>query len=134
MAVASGAPFTQPGGVSVAANGDAYVADSGEHSARVLRVHAGKVDPFVEDIGVGFPAGITLTHDDKTLLVSGLDPATKHDVVYFVDVASGKVSKLTQTVGAFSESAGLHRAHDTDVFAWADSQANGPGTVYTLKP
>lgn len=132
-AVATGGLFAQPGGVIVAANGDAYVADSGDQSARVVRVHDGKMEVFVENIGVGFPAGVTLTHDDSTLIVSGLDPVTKHDVVYFVDVARKKLSKLTETVGAFSESAGLHRAHDVNVFAWADSQANDDGTVYLLE-
>ncbi|MEY4579365.1 MAG: hypothetical protein RL701_4068 [Pseudomonadota bacterium] len=133
-ALATGDSFSQPGGVTISATGDAYVADAGEHSARVVRVRGDKVEPFVENIGVGYPAGITLTRDDHTLIVSGLDPTTKHDVVYFVDVATGKVAQLSQTVGAFSESAGLHRAHDVDVFAWADSRANNSGTVYVLRP
>jgi len=129
---ASGELFAQPGGVVLSAVGDAFVVDMGEHTARVLRVHEGKTETFVSGIGVGFPAGITLTHDEHTLIVSGLDPNTRHDVVYFVDVASGKLSQLTQVVGAFSEAAGLHRAHDKDVFAWADSRANASGTVYLL--
>jgi len=130
---ASGALFTQPGGVTVSAGGDAYVVDQGEHSASVLRVRGGQAEPFVTGIGVGFPAGITLTRNEATLIVSGLDPVTKHDVVYFVEVASGKLSQLTQVVGGFSEAAGLHRAHDTDVFAWADSRARGSGTVFMIK-
>lgn len=129
----SGAPFEQPGGVVMTAAGDAYVVDMGEHAARVLRVHDGKAEELLSGIGVGFPAGVTLTRDEHTLIVSGLDPNTKHDVVYFVDAASGKLSQLTQVVGAFSEAAGLHRAHDKDVFAWADSRANDSGTVYLLK-
>jgi hypothetical protein len=75
-----------------------------------------------------------LTQNEATLLISGVDPATKHDVVYFVDMASGKQSRLTQTVGAYAEAAGLHRAHEANVFAWADSEANASGTVYVLKP
>jgi sugar lactone lactonase YvrE len=130
---ASGDLFEHPGGVVVSAKGDAFVVDMGQDNARVLRVRDGKAEAFVSGIGVGFPAGITLTHDESTLIVSGLDPNTKHDVVYFVEVASGKLSQLTQVVGAFSEAAGLHRAHDTDVFAWADSRANASGTVYLLK-
>jgi hypothetical protein len=128
--------FTDPSGVAVSAQGDAYVVEAAvdEAAARVVRVRNGIASDFVTNIAIGFPAGIPLTHDDGTLLVSGLDPASKHDVVYFVDVASGKQSRLTQTVGAFSEAAGLHRAHDADVFAWADSEANNSGTVYVLKP
>jgi hypothetical protein len=128
--------FDDPSGVTVSASGDAYVVETGadEAASRVVRIRDGVATNVVTDIGIGFPAGITLTHDEGTLLVSGLDPATKHDVVYFVDVASGKQSRLTQTVGAFAEAAGLHRAHDADVFAWADSEANTTGTVYVLKP
>jgi DNA-binding beta-propeller fold protein YncE len=133
---ADGGAFDDPSGVTISAKGDAYVVDASidEHAARVLRVHEGKAESFVADLGIGFPAGITLTHDESTLLVSGVDPTSKHDVVYFVDVASRKLSRLTKTVGAFAEAAGLHRAHDADVFAWADSQADSSGTVYLLKP
>ena len=135
-ALASGEPFGDPSGLVVSAKGDVYVVEASvdQHAARVLRVSGAKVEAFVENIGIGFPAGITLTHDDSTLLVSGLDPDTKHDVVYFVNVATGAVSRLTKTVGQFAEPAGLHRAHNTDVFAWADSEANASGTVYVLKP
>ncbi|MET0385168.1 MAG: hypothetical protein ABW321_04375 [Polyangiales bacterium] len=132
--VAAGVPFEQPGGVALTAAGDAYVADVTEHNARVLRVRDGQVEPFVENIGLGYPAGVALSHDERKLLVSGVDPATKHDVVYFVELASGEVSRLTQVVGAHSEAAGLHRAHDRELYAWADSQADTTGAVYTVEP
>jgi hypothetical protein len=133
--LASGEPFGDPAGVAVDAKGVAYVVETAAESAtaRVIRVEGGKSSSFAESIGIGFPAGITLTRDDKTVLVSGLDPATKRDVVYFVDTASKDIKRLTETVGQFHEPAGLHRAHDADVFAWADSQANDDGTVYLLK-
>jgi DNA-binding beta-propeller fold protein YncE len=134
--LASGPPLDDPSGVVISTQADVYVVEAAvdEHAARVLRLRKGKLESFLENIGVGFPAGITLTHDDSTLLVSGLDLQSKRDVVYFVNVASGELSRLSQTVGAFSEPAGLHRAHDADVFAWADSEANSSGTVYVLKP
>jgi DNA-binding beta-propeller fold protein YncE len=134
--VAAGGGFDDPSGVAISAQGDAYVVDAAadQHAARVLRVHDGKVESFVAELGIGFPAGITLSRDERTLLVSGVDPTSKHDVVYYVDVASRKLSRLTKTVGAFAEAAGLHRAHEADVFAWADSQADSSGTVYVLKP
>ncbi len=73
--------------------------------------------------------------DGATVLVSGLDPETKRDVVYFIDATSKDIQRLTQTVGQFNEPAGLHRAHNVDVFAWADTRANGGrGTVYMLTP
>ncbi len=132
--VASGEPFADPAGVAVDANGVAYVVETSSESptARVLRVSNGTASTFVDGIGIGFPAGITLTRDDSTVLVSGLDPETKRDVVYFVDAKNNQISRLTKTVGQFHEPAGLHRAHDTDVFAWADSGANRYGTVFTI--
>jgi DNA-binding beta-propeller fold protein YncE len=128
--------FVDPGGVAVADSGDVYVIDGrgSQGTASLLRVHAGTATTVIDGLGVGFPAGLTLTLDGKTALISGLDPITKHDVVYFVEVATGKLSILSKPVHAFSEPAGLHRAHNADVFAWADSEANDTGTVYVLKP
>lgn len=124
---------SEPGGVALARNGDLYVADNAGGSARVLRLQGEKVAVFVSDIALGFPAGIALTHDDSTLLVSGLDVQTKHDVVYAVTLASRKVGRVTQGISGFRESAGLHRAHNVNVFAWADGQANRWGTVYSVR-
>jgi sugar lactone lactonase YvrE len=123
---------SEPGGVALALNGDLYVADNAAGGARVLRVRDEEVSVLVSEIGLGFPAGVALTSDDATLLVSGLDPQTKHDVVYAVSLASRKVGRVTQGISSYSESAGLHRAHDVNVFAWADSQAKGSGTVYSV--
>ncbi|HKU37833.1 MAG TPA: hypothetical protein VJR89_06795, partial [Polyangiales bacterium] len=132
--VASGEPFADPAGVVVDSRGVAYVVETSPETstARVIRVANGETSTFAEHIGIGFPAGITVTHDDTTVLVSGLDPDTKRDVVYFVDAASKAISRLTKTVGMFNQPAGLHRAHDADVFAWADSEARDHGSVYLL--
>ena len=124
---------SEPGGVTVADNGDLYVADHAAGSARVLRVRDSRTTVFVTDIALGFPAGIAVTSDSRTLLISGLDMQTKHDVVYSVELANKKLGRITQGIEGFRESAGLHRAHDANVFAWADSQALGAGTVYTVK-
>jgi sugar lactone lactonase YvrE len=128
--------FVDPGGVAVNDDGDAYVVDGrgSQGTASLVRVHAGKASSVVDGLGVGFPAGLTLTRDGKTALVSGLDPQTRRDVVYFVELSTGKLSLLSKPLHAFAEPAGLHRAHDADVFAWADSEANDSGTVYVLKP
>ena len=136
IALAMGEPLQDPAGVAVDGKDVAYVVETSSDaaSARVVRVDAKGSATFVEGLGIGFPAGITVTRDDKTVLVSGLDPETKRDVVYFVDASNKQISRLTKTVGEFHEPAGLHRAHDADVFAWADSQANETGTVYVLKP
>jgi hypothetical protein len=36
------------------------------------------------------------------------------------------------TISAYNESAGLKRARNVDTYIWADSRANGGGTVYVI--
>jgi DNA-binding beta-propeller fold protein YncE len=130
------AELIDPGGVAVTRDGVIYTVDtlgSGE-LASVLRIERGRAQPFVEGIGVGFPAGLTLTLDDATVIVSGIEPSTRWDIVYFIDAHRAELAVMKEPVSAFFESAGLHRAHDANVFAWADSEANDSGTVYVLKP
>ncbi len=124
-----------PGGVAVADNGDVYVVDvlSGDGDATLIRVRDGEATVVLRGIGVGFPAGTAITRDGGTLLVSGLDPRTRRDVVYVLDTASGDVSVVSEPLADFSEPAGLHRAHGSNTFAWADSEANDTGTVYVLE-
>ncbi len=139
-AVASGAPFSDPGGVAVSRDGIAYVVDTGsaingQALASVVKVMPdGKTEIVLEGINVGHPAGIALVKDETAILVSGLDPAQGTDRVYRVELGSKSVRQLKGTIGEFYESAGLHRARFADVYAWADSHANNTGTVYVLKP
>jgi len=133
-ALIQGDPLHDPGGIAVASDGSAYIVDQDDFGARVLQVQDGRAEPVVTQLGVGFPAGIALTRDDSTLLVSGVDPATRRDVLYVVDLSKRTLARFTQTVGQFSEAAGLHRAHESDVFAWADSRADQSGTVYVVTP
>jgi hypothetical protein len=136
--VATGGPFTDPGGVAVAHDGTAYVVDTGapmgpQSLASVIKVTAdGKTEVIKDGLSVGHPAGIALTNDDTAILVSALDGASANDRVYRIDVATRVQRELSDTIGDFYESAGLHRARGADVFAWADSHANKTGTVYVL--
>jgi DNA-binding beta-propeller fold protein YncE len=124
-----------PGGVAVAPNGDVYVVDalSSEGGASLLRLRDGEPEVVARGLGVGFPAGTAITQDGGTVLVSGLDPVTHHDVVYLLDTESLDLSMVSKPLAGFTEPAGLHRAHDSNVFAWADSEANDSGTVYVLE-
>jgi DNA-binding beta-propeller fold protein YncE len=135
--IASGAPFVAPCGIAVTSGGDAYVVDavgSTSRLASILLVHDGRATPYVADLGVGYPAGIALAQDESALLVSGLDPSAGTDLVYRVSPlgSSPQVASFNTVIGAFSEPAGLHRAANADIYAWADSRANSTGTVYTL--
>lgn len=138
--VAAGGPFTDPGGVAVARDGVAYVVDTGsavngQALASVVKVTPdGKTEIVLDGIAVGHPAGIALTGDESALLVSGLDEAEGTDRVFRIKLADRSVAQLSKTIGEFYESAGLHRARNADVYAWADSHANTHGTVYVLSP
>jgi DNA-binding beta-propeller fold protein YncE len=133
--IASGAPFVDPAGVTLTPEGDAYVIDAfaGEGSAGVIRVRGGAAERIVRDIGVGFPAGIASTQDGSTVLVSGLDPASRRDRVYVMNAESLELSMIVEPFDALTGSAGLHRAHGSNVFAWADTDKDSQGAVYVLE-
>jgi hypothetical protein len=136
-------PFNDPGGVTVASNGDVYVIDtagSGTRLGNIILVPHGTNTgaEFVPNIQVGYPAGIALHMDDSTILASGLDPAARSDALVEVTVASKAVTNVTMSISGFAEAAGLHRALKADVFAWADTKASpmgltGTGTVFVIK-
>jgi sugar lactone lactonase YvrE len=138
--VAVGAPFSDPGGVAVAKSGVAYVVDTGnavtgQAMASVIVIQPdGRTEVIADGLSVGHPAGIALVNDDSAVLVSGLDNASGTDRVFRIEVADRSMKTLDSKIGDFSESAGLHRARNAQVFAWADSHAIGTGTVYVLKP
>lgn len=138
--VKMGAPFTDPGGIAVAKDGTMYVVDTGspmanQSLASVIRVRGdGSAEVIADGFQVGHPAGIALTKDESAVLVSALDGAEGTDRVYRLNLGDRSLSELKGPIGEFYESAGLHRARGADVFAWADSHANGTGTVYVLKP
>ena len=138
-AIASGSPFVDPSGVAVSAAGDVYVADTTNaesRTANVIVVKGGVASVLASDLRVGYPVGIALAQGDGTLFVSGLNPETLNDLVLASDIGSKAVSRYEgspeNNIGMFQEPAGLHRAKQANVFAWADSKANAGGTVYTL--
>jgi len=137
--VAVGAAFSDPSGVAIAKNGDAYVVDTGSaiHGpalASVVKVSPdGKTEVVLEGLAVGHPAGIALAADDGKIFVSGFDAEKGTDVVFTIDPKTREVGMFTDQISEFMESAGLHRARNLNVFAWADSHANRTGTVYVLK-
>ena len=127
-------PLVDPSGITADKNGVAYVVDAigDSNHAQVLSISKGVATVLLPGIGCGYPAGIALAQDESAILVSGLDPQTGTDIVYRMELGSKSVTTLNQGIDTFNESAGLHRAHGTDVYAWADSRANGGGTVYLL--
>ncbi len=140
-AVAAGSPFIDPSGVTVANNGDVYVADllpASAQQAVIYKIAAGQNTPtaFVPNVAVGYPVGLTLNKDNTKLFISALDPSTRRDAVIVVDLATNNqmfyTGNGTIDFTAFEEPAGLHRAKDADIFGWADSKAGTLGTVFTI--
>lgn len=129
-------------GIALASNGDAYFVDTtGEldGSARVMVLVSGEdvASVVLGNLRVGYPAGLAITIDDQTLWLSGLDPATLTDVLFQIDVNSLDVVDFTgdpNTLTGFREPAGIHRAKNVDIFAFADSRAGAGGTVFSIQP
>src|SRR5438094_367407 len=76
--LALGAPLVAPDGVAVNTGGDAFISDKGAAEADgalfILNQGDATLTPFVTGLDVGDPAGIALTLDESTLLVSAKDP------------------------------------------------------------
>jgi hypothetical protein len=140
-AVSVGAPFVDPSGIAVATSGDVYVADAASATAFgavIYKIAAGQnvAKELVVVPQIGYPAGIALDAENAQLLISALDPLKQTDVVIIVDLATGNLSTYTgdadTDISKFQESAGLHRAKNKNVFAWADSTAGKAGIVFKI--
>lgn len=133
--IVKGAPLVDPSGIAVGKD-RTFVTDTlGADSklASVFVIENGTATTFVADVGVGYPAGIALSMDEKTVYVSGIDPITGFDVVLVVDVASKAVTPFAMGgIETNVDAGGLHRARKTDIFSWCDSTAGGTGAVYKI--
>jgi hypothetical protein len=123
-------------GVAIASSGDIYVVDTVSTNAlggRIFKIPAsGSPSVFLDNIAVGYPAGIVFNQAETELLVSARDTSKGTDAVLVIEVASAAVSEFTTGIDTFVDPAGLHRAHGANIFAWADSTASKAGTVYVI--
>jgi hypothetical protein len=145
--VFAGAPLVDPSGIAVRKDGAVLVSDTRlfdgvsegatatiPSEAGIVLIKDGQASIFATGFVTGYPAGIALTTDDKSLIISGQGP-DHSDTVYIVDVANPKAppTVVTDTFSAFQDSsAGLKRAHDSNTFIWASLAANG-GTIYRIR-
>jgi hypothetical protein len=144
-AVFVGAPLVDPSGIAVFRDGrllvaDARLLDGGAlfedvtaSEAGIVLIERGQASVFASGFATGFPAGVALTLDESTLIISGQGP-DRRDTVYLVNVAEPE-QLPTAITDVFSEerdsSAGLKRAHDANTFIWA-SLSYQRGTVFRI--
>jgi DNA-binding beta-propeller fold protein YncE len=133
--LAKGAPLRRPQGVAVARDGTVYVSDRGlgrRLDGRVLRLAGATMTTVARGIRLGDPAGISLTRDESTLLVSSLAPFAGTAQVQLIDTATLATSTFDDVIGANRAAGGLHRGLRTEVMAWADVSRSG--RVYRVDP
>lgn len=135
---ATGVTWIDPSGIAIASDGTVFVADttgSLSRTAVIVKVTGGVGSVLVPSLQVGYPAGVALSKDAKLLFVSALDPVKNTDVLLQFDVSNGmQMTAISMGISTFTEAAGLHRARNADIYAWADSSA-GPsnGQVFVVK-
>lgn len=125
-----GPPMQDPSGLSITASGTIYFIDTigaGTSRASVFRYDGTQVTEFYPDVAVGYPAGIALSHDDKTILVSSLEPKKGASSLLLVDILSKEPTRFPgdASLDALSEPGGLHRARDKEEFAWVTYDPKG---------
>lgn len=120
-------PAAELDGVTIMADGTAWVTDQ---RGMVYQVKTGAAPKtIVDDTIVGDPAGVALTLDETTLLVSSVSAAGTSQVL-LIDTATGTTSIFDDVIRANSGSGGVHRARDLATFAWCGIGAGG--TVYQI--
>jgi sugar lactone lactonase YvrE len=133
--IASGGIFQDPSGIAVGTD-KIFITDtlaSDSRFASILLVEGAAVSEYLPAVRVGYPAGVALSCDEKTLFVSGIDPATETDVILIIDVATKNITSFTNaTLGANTDAGGLHRARKAPVFSWSDLTADTGGAVYRI--
>jgi hypothetical protein len=143
-ALFTGAPLVDPSGIAAFADGRVLVADTRAfdaggaplaNEASIVLIDDGQASLFASGFATGFPAGIALSTDESTLLVSA-ESADRHDTLLLVDVANPAAPPraITASFSALQDAAaGLKRAHGKDQFSFASLAANGGGTVFRIE-
>lgn len=140
--VAAGGSIQDPSGIAVSNTGEIYFVDtiSTTHArSRIMKIASGESTPtlFLDNLNVGYPAGLAFTKDEETLWLSGYDSASLTSAILQIAVDDQAVTvyigDADTDISAFYEPAGLHRSRDVDVFSFVDSKAGGSGTVFAAQ-
>jgi len=140
--VIKGFPLVAPDGIVVNHLGDMMVSDrlaAGGGLGRIFKVEGHSATTMVEKVHTGEPAGIALSADESTVLVSAHQLTSLADEVLAVDVNTLQAGPITNQVGDVvgqnHSAAGLHESHGVKgVYSWADLTAGGGGgRVYSIE-
>jgi hypothetical protein len=127
-----------PSGVTITPGGDVYVLDAeadGASTSRLLKVSMGAGTALVTGLRAGFPAGVAAAENGLAFLVATTDATTgKAQLERFTTTGTRAGNPVGTTIGAFDEPAGLHRAAQSDSYAYVDSGASDSGTVFVINP
>ena len=112
--------MVEPDGVAISRSGVVYITDRGTTpvSGSVCKIENGAISTVVDIIRPGHFAGITLSLDESTLLVSTRQPYRNRAQVLVVDLNTLETSAATQGIGQNPDAGGLHRARNTAIYAW----------------
>ncbi len=133
--IASGFPgFVD--GVTRADDGTLYatgeaVAGGGAANGALFEIVDGEPVVLADGIHLGTPAGVAITPDEATVMVSSLSDAGTSQVL-LVSRIDGSTAAFDDVIRENTSSGGLHRAVDEPtVFAWVDAPM-GPGGIHRV--
>jgi DNA-binding beta-propeller fold protein YncE len=139
--VHTGAPLVDPSGIALLSDGSVLVADTSLHEstsiigeAGVVLLKDGAATVFATGFTSGYPAGIAVTVDEKSLIVSG-ESMDQSDTVYIFNMAEPAAAPTVVTAEFSAQqdsSAGLHRLREENTYVWASGSFSG-GTVYRIQ-
>jgi sugar lactone lactonase YvrE len=138
--IAEGAPLIAPMGIAVTNDGTVYMVDqqaAGHGLGSVFCLNDGRVEKIATNFRAGYLAGAALTSDDSALLVSALDVQSATAQVLVINLATQEEFVVTKVISANHGSGGIHRAHNVNLFSWADyipQDIQKPGHIYIVKP
>jgi sugar lactone lactonase YvrE len=120
--LAKGGPLEHPDRVAVGRSGKVYVTDrdGGSLDGAVFRLDGNTPVRLADQVFLGLPAGVAVTEDEKLLLVSSRNANEDTAQVFVIDLATNKTGVVDKVIGENQDAGGLHRAHNANVFAWAD--------------
>src|SRR5438128_938541 len=78
-----------------------YLSDraaAGGSDGSVFKIDGSKVTVIVAKLHTGNPAGISLTQDESTLLVSALQLNSPSDQVLLIDLGTGQIGSITEVI------------------------------------